>query len=602
MRPLLPNFERELDAFRTRAGAFADRYPKVARRLRIDPDASAACGDPHVERLIEAFALLAARVHRKLDDEYPGIVEAFMQMLYPHYPCPVPSATILQLIPADPARPVAVPRGTLALSPAIQGIRCGFRTTWDLELLPVAVTGAALEVPSAQAAATLVLDLETLGGVPFPRLRLDRLRFFLDGEPPLMHLLYELLALRVHGIQLCGPGAPAPATLPASALRPAGFQRDEALFAWDDRSCQGFRLLSEYFAFPDKFMFFELSALGGALERLGTRMTLRIALTRFGAGERHRRLQQTLSAASFRLGCVPAVNLFPHPGAPIIVTHRQASYPVRPEGPRPQAYGIHAIDEVVRTVQGAAGEVSERVSPFYAVRHGDQDPDPTLYWHAAREPGPRPDQDGGMELTLVDLPFRTLRPERETLTLRLTCTNRNLPASLPFGGGSAVQEDFTLPALPALRARARSKPTPSLPPPGRRGLQWRIVAHLALGQLAMAGRDREPLRELLELYRRAGTPAAALQVQGILQLRARPCSVRIPGRESSALVRGTELAITFDESCYVGSSLHLFATVLERCFGHLCGPNRFVKVRMFTLQQEGEVAQWPPRNGAMTWT
>jgi len=605
LEPLLPHFERELEAFQGAAAAFAERYPEVARHLIRD---RSACEDPHVERLIQGFALLAARIHRKLDDGYPGITEAFMQVLFPHCTRPLPSATILQLA-IDPARAeslerTTIPRGAAVLAPEVQGIRCGFRTAREVDLLPVEVTRAALEPArsgpaEAEAEATLTLELAPR----VSRLKLDRLTFFLDGEPPLMHVLFELLLFRVQEIRVSGSQGEPALVLPATALEPVGFEAGEALFEFDDRSFPGFRLLAEYFAFPDHFMFFRLNGLEVApTAGQGNPWRIEFRLGRLGAGERHRRLAQTLSPANFRLGCVPAVNLFRHPGTPIPVTHRQPSYPVTPDGRKPETCGVYSIDSVQRAVLGKAGEAVQRVAPFYRIRHRNLEEAQDLYWFANREPG-RPDQDPPLELTLVDLAFRTLRPERESLSLQLTCTDRNLPASIPFGGGSAVQDDFELPGHPLVtRARALRKPTPSVPAPAPQGLQRRLLSHLALNRLSLAERGKEALQELLELYHGPASQAATLQIRGIHRIKGGPCSIRIPGREFTSPIQGEEVDITFDESCYAGSNLYLFATVLERFFGQLCGPNSFVQFRMHTRQQKGEVARWPARFGTETLT
>jgi type VI secretion system protein ImpG len=600
LEPLLPHFERELEAFQGAAAAFAERYPEVARHLIRD---RSAWEDPHVERLVQGFALLAARIHRKLDDGYPGITEAFTQVLFPHCTRPLPSATILQLA-IDPARAgslegITIPRGAAVLAPEVQGIRCGFRTAREVDLLPVEVTRAVLEPATAGAEATLTLELATrVSG-----LKLDRLTFFLDGEPPLMHVLYELLLFRVQEVRISGARGEPARVLPATTLQPVGFEAGEALFDFDDRSFPGFRLLAEYFAFPDHFMFFRLNGLGTAPQTgQGGPWRIEFPLGRFGGDERHRRLAQTLAPANFRLGCVPAVNLFRHPGTPIPVTHRQPSYPVTPDGRRPETCAVYSIDSVQRRVLGQDGEAVQRVAPFYRILHHDLEQAQDLYWYASREPGP-PDQDPPLELTLVDLAFRTLRPERETLSLQLTCTDRDLPASIPFGGGSAVQDDFELPGHALVtRARALRKPTPGVPAPAPQGLQRRLLSHLALNRLSLAERGKEALQELLELYHGPSSQAAALQIQGIHEIKGGPCSIRVPGREFTSPIRGEEVDITFDENGYAGSNLYLFATVLERFFSHLCGPNSFVQFRMRTRQKEGEVARWPPRFGAETLT
>ena len=85
---LLGYYERELGFLRQMGAEFAQKYPKVAGRLLLEPD---KCEDPHVERMIEAFAFLAGRVHLKIDDEFPEITESLLNVLYPHYLAPIPS-------------------------------------------------------------------------------------------------------------------------------------------------------------------------------------------------------------------------------------------------------------------------------------------------------------------------------------------------------------------------------------------------------------------------------------------------------------------------------------------------------------------------------
>ena len=605
---LLPYYERELSSLRALAGEFAERYPKVARRLQIDRD---HCEDPHVERLLEAFAFLAARVHRKLDDEYPEIAESFMQVLYPHFLRPLPSATILQLVPdareAEVQGLCVVPRHTPVFAPAIQGTRCQFRTTADVELWPLRVARARLELTSASehlqrlttAPAVLTLELEAHGGHTFASLRPRRLRFFLDGEPPLMHLLYELLFFRLREVRASDGATGAGTVLPGSCVRPAGFVAEEALFEAEARTFPGFRLLSEYFAFPEKFMFLEVEGLDAPeLETCGPEVRLQFMLGPYGATERHQRLIRTLSPANFKLGCVPIVNLFKHPGAPIRVTHQQLTYPVAADNRSPGTYEVYAIDAVTRVTGGKDQGGAQEVPPFYAINHGSPAGAGPFYWYATRERSRRPSDPGtDVELALVDLAFQPARPEAEILSLQLTCTNRNLPEHLPSGGLG-----FTLPGHPAVRhARALRKPSPSLRPPSKRGLQWRLISHLSLNHLAMASQGPEALQETLALYDFTDSPAVARQIQGLRGLASRPATTRLNGRAFASFVRGVEVTLTFDETLYVGSGLYLFASVLERFLAHSCPPGSFVQARMATLQSQGEVARWPPRAGEAAW-
>jgi len=614
LEELLPYYERELGFLRGMAGEFAERYPKIARRLQIDGD---QCEDPHVERLLESFSFLAARIHRKLDDEYPEITEAFIQVLYPHYLRPIPSATILQLC-TDPEKPeisgpYTVPRHHVVLAPDVQGTQCRFRTCFETTLWPLSLTGAHLELTQhseflrrlTSGAAVLTLELTAQGSASFAGMKLDRLRFFLDGNPPLMHLLYELLFTRLAGIRVSdGSEDPERAvSLSGDSLRQVGFEPDESLLDYDARSFSGYRLLTEYFAFPEKFMFFELSGLDHArLRHGGKRLRVQFFLSRYGDSERHARLLQTLSPQNLRLGCVPVVNLFQQGGEPIRVSHQQSSYPVRADGRKPGTYEVYSIDSVARVERSGAAETVQDVPPFYSTAHFSGELSHPFYWYATRQASPRRHDKGtDVELALVDLEFRPVRPDAEVISLELTCTNRDLPASIPFGGTAAAQEGFTLPNHSVIkRAVMLRKPTPSLSPPAKQGLQWRLISHLSLNQLSLVSHGKEALQELLGLYNYTDTSAAARQIQGIVSLESGACTARLPGHAFAAFARGIEIRMTFDESHYVGSNLYLFASLLERFFGHFCPPNSFVKVRMFTRQQEGEVAQWPCRAGETT--
>lgn len=614
LEELLPYYERELGFLRGLAGEFAERYPKIARRLQIDGD---QCEDPHVERLIESFAFLAARIHRKLDDEYPEITEAFIQVLYPHYLRPIPSATILQLC-TDPYKPeisgpYVVPRHHIALSPEVQGIKCRFRTCFETTLWPLNLSAARMELTQhseflrtlTSGAAVLTLELTAQGSTTFAGMRLDKLRFFLDGNPPLMHLLYELLFTRLTGIRVSN-GTEEPAhvvTLPKEALRQVGFEPEESLLDYDARSFSGYRLLTEYFAFPEKFMFFEIAGLDHErLRHSGNKLRLQFFLSHYGDSERYVRLLQGLAPQNFKLGCVPVVNLFPQGGEPIRVSHQHSSYPVLADGRKPGAYEVYSIDSVVRVESSGAQESAQEVPPFYSVCHFSGEASRPFYWYATREQSTRRHDKGtDMELALVDLDFRPVRPEAEVLSLELTCTNRDLPESIPFGGSASAQEGFTLPNHSVIkRSPMLRKPTPSLRPPAKRGLQWRLVSHLSLNQLSLVSHGKEAIQELLGLYNYTDSSAVARQIQGITAMEAGPCTARLPGHAFASFARGVEIRVTFDEGYYVGSNLYLFASLLERFFAHFCAPNSFVKVRMFTRQQEGEVAQWPCRAGETT--
>ena len=615
---LLPYYERELSQLRQLSAEFAGRYPKIARRLQIDGEQSE---DPHVERLIEAFAFLAARIHRKLDDDYPEITEAFLHVLYPHYTQPFPATTIVQF-EVDRSKPgitgrYAIPRHHPVLSPPVRGVPCRFRTAYPVDLWPLAPSAARIDLAQASehlrrsspgSAAALTLELETLGGVSVDTLGLDRLRVFLDGEAPLMHLLYEHLFAHLRAIRVSdGSDSGSPdVLLGPESLRAIGFAEDEGLIDYDARSFLGYRLLTEYFACPDKFLFFEVCGLEQATRGFsGGKLRLQFLFDRFGTSERHARLQQTIAPSNFKLGCTPVVNLFRQAAEPIRLSHHRASYPVIPDSRKAGAFEVIRIDRVMRAERTGDEESASEIPHFYGSSSDSRHAHPPFYWHAGRERAIG-EQDRGtdVEIHLTDLDFNPVRPDAEVLSLELTCSNRDLPDELPFGGnlsaggGVGRAQDFTLPGHSAVsRVRPLRKPSPTRRAPNKRGLQWRLVSHLTLNHRSIAGHGKAALQEMLSLYNVTDSQAIARQIEGIVAIDSRPATARIRGPLSTGFVRGTDIDLTLDETHFVGAGLYLFAAVLERFFALYATPNSFTRLRLMTRQQEGIVAQWPPRAG-----
>lgn len=615
LESLLPYYERELGYLRELSGEFARRYPKVAGRLQLEGD---QCEDPHTERLIEAFAFLSARIHRKLDDEYPEIASSFLEVLYPHYLRPIPASTIVQF-ESDPQRPEIAKRYTIERqhpvhAPAINGVICKFRTCYPVDLYPLSLKQARLELTSGSAhlrrlapdaAAILTLELETHGDLDIAGIDLTSLRCFLDGEPALMYLLYELLLSHTLRVRV-GDGSDDPGRtreLPASSITPVGFGRDEGVLEYDERSFLGYRLLTEYFSFPEKFLFIDFLRLGEVAPRLvGNKLVIQCMIGRYPDTERHQRLLNNLAANHFKLGCTPIVNLFTQAGEPIRVTHQRASYPVWVDSRKQQAFEVVQIKRVVRVEKTGSDEKSDEVLPFYAIRHGsDLSVAPQFYWHASREAATRQDDKGtDVELHLVDLNFNPVRPGAEVLSLDILCSNRDLPEQIPFGGSQGGQHtDFTLPGHSVVkRVRLLRKPTPSLRPPQRRGLQWRLISHLSLNYLSLVEGGKNALQEMLALYNLTDSPVTNRQIQGIVSIGSQAAVTRVSGRDFAGFVRGTDVTLALDEDYYVGGSIYLFASVLERFFALYCAPNSFTRLRVRTPQQQNEeVAVWPARSG-----
>jgi type VI secretion system protein ImpG len=558
-----------------------------------------------VERLIEAFALLAGRVQHKLDDEFPEITEALLDVLYPHYLRPVPPMGIAQF-QFDPSQSAAasttVPAGTAIHSKPENGQVCSFRTCYPVTHWPLRVTGAVVSPVNrfvtpgmpADAAAVIRIGMECTGGLRLEQLPLESIRFYLNGESAAVHTLYEFLFLNTLRVSVrglpAGDGA-AQAVLPASSLKPVGFTAAEGMLPYSDRSFLGYRLLQEYFAFPEKFMFVDLEGIGRLPKRgFGTAFEILIFLKQPDQPHRLIALEQSVGADTFQLGCTPIVNLFERIAEPIRITQTKAEYPIVPDQHRQMSTEIYSVDRVASANYLEEPNVYE---PFYSMRHGASDETHRHFWSTHRRPSLRKNDNGTeVYLSLVDLDFNPAIPPDEILTLQVTCTNRDQASRLKLTGqfGELEPEGAAL-----VLARFIRKPTATVRPPARRGLQWRLISHLSLNHLSIVEKGSEALREILRLYDFSDDAAIRRQIAGITGVTSRSSISRVTSDTGVAFCRGTDVTLEFDDDQYVGAGVFLLASVLQRFLGLYSAVNSFSRVTAKT--KKGVVKQWPPLAG-----
>ena len=604
---LLLYYERELTFLRDMGAEFAQKYPKIASRLVLEAD---KCEDPHVERMLEAFAFLAARVHLKIDDDFPEITEALLNILYPHYMRPVPSMSIVEFQvdseQVNPGTGLKIARDSVLNSRSVSGAPCKFRTCCDTTFWPVRVASAEWTtadrlrppIKSADTVAAIRLDLECAGDVTFTKLAMPALRFHLNGEGNLTHTLYELLCNNCARIVIRDPSPKskiAPVMLDAAALRPAGFAESDSMLPYTRRSFAGYRLMMEYFCFPQKFFFFDLNGLDRlGREGFGNRAEIIFLISPFERAERREMLETGTTGKTFRTDCVPVINLFRHTAEPILLDQRSYEYQVIPDVSRRNAMEIFSIEDVVSVDPGS--EEVHHFEPFYSFRHGATHDREQAFWHAVRRPsGRRGDEGTEIFMTLVDLSGRPIRPDAEALTVRTTCTNRDLPSRLPFGNEGG---DFELEgAAPIKRIVALTKPTDTLRPPLQKQALWRLISALSLNYLSLVDGGAEALQEILRLYNFTGSAYAEKQIQGLAALSSKRHFARIISENGVAFARGTLVDLTFNEEQFAGGGVFLFAAVLEYFLGLYAGMNSFSQLIARSQQRKEAIRRWPPRAG-----
>lgn len=608
-------YERELFAIRQLAAEFARERPKIADRLLLSRDTGESI-DPHVERLVQAFSFLTARIRLKIEDDFPELTDALLGVLYPHYLAPIPSVGIAEFT-LDPARGPAeagylVPPHTPMSSRPVGGVRCRFRTAYPVKLWPISVESARYVTAPFPAefglprslrdeTAALALTLRTKNELPFALLLengLDRLRFHLAGDGRTVGQLYELIFNHTAKIVFHAPSTGQQAVLrPDQALAVVGFDREEGLLPYPAQSFSGYRLLTEYFAFPRKFHFFDVGGFdAAALQTAGDRIEIYFLL-RDLPDPGLEGLANRVRADSFRLGCSPIVNLFSQVADPIRLTHEKTEYRVLPDVRAPDAFEVYSIESVAGT--DIAGSRVVQYEPYFACRHGAAPDVQPAYWHMRRERSPRAGDAGtDVYVSLVDLSFEPIRAGDEVLTIRATCTNRNVPAELRAAGAEAwgMQVDGQAPVVSPVSLVV--PPTASTRPPGEEA-RWRLISHLSLNHLSITGDvdGVDALREILKLYDLTASAVTARQIAGLVGVRSRRTTARVVEGLASSFCRGVEIEVEFDAQQYAGTGAFLFATVLERFLPLYASINSFTRLVARYRGAAQPFRRWPCRVG-----
>jgi len=602
---LLAYYEKELAFIRQMGSEFAKEHPKIAGRLGINDD---IVEDPHVSRLIESFAYLNARIQHKLDDDFPELSDALLSVLFPHYLRPIPSTSIVQFSPDREQLEASytVPAHTRLQTEQYQGETCIFTSIYPavmhpLELNSASLLGLPFSTPGSSrirgASSVLKLSFSAFSEqVDLRQLNPGTLRFYLKGQSQHINPLYRMLLDDCLNVVLArSDGDTAPVFMGNDVIRPVGFSQDEGLLPYPPASFTGYRLLTEFFIFPEKFMFIDITGLDKFIpEDIGQTLDLYIYLKSSDI-----ELEHNISRDTFAMGCSPAVNLFSHRADPIKLDHTRHEYQVIPEARRPTGYEIYSIDRV--SASSASGD-SEEYHPMFGLNHDNQNTVTNAFWYASRRNAKlgiyERDEGTDMFLSLVDLDFNPNFSEERTLNIDTTCSNRDQPTKLPYSGDQTKLQCVDG-APPCSKIRFLSKPTAVVRPPMRDQARWRLISHLNLNFLSLTGRDdaTQALKEILRLYDFKESSVTRALIDSISSVRTHAISAPLNIDGHTTMCRGMEVEIEIDDHKLAGSSIYLYATILEHFFALYCSINSFTRVLVRAKSKEGYLKRCPPRAG-----
>lgn len=580
----LQRYSEELAALRNKAARFADAFPKIAGRLRLTADMA---DDPQTERLLQSFAYSAARIRLKLDDEFPELTNELLEALYPHFLASIPSMAIVKFQPDNQLGGVQkVQRLTEIASEPIDGDTCRFRTTQDVEISPVEIgavnlLGQPIQAPASPfsgVAGCLHISLRLLNHqTSFEEIGLKRLRFYLAAPWSQAVKMYELLGNHTLGIGLARHATDmAPVFLDASRLALAGFQSDESMLPYPARSFAGYRLLSEFFALPQKFLFFDVDGIYGQFQ---DKLEMFIYLN-----ETNQKLENSVSARDLELHATPAINLFHQVCEPLRIDGTRTEYRVLPDARKHRTREIYNVERVL--LSGKDGQ-EQLCQPLFGGSLTDNAT--SIFWQINRR-FDADDGTGDVDIAFTDQSRHPLDTTEMVASIDTLCSNRSLPGKLPFGGGHPYFN--TLEGHGVVSVKALLPPTPTLRRQEHFQREWPLISHLLLNHASLSDGNAGALKDILNLYVLRDTPETRQLIDAIISVKTKNSTARL---KEGVVVSGTDVTIEFDSERADKANAYLFGSVLERFLALYTSINSFTRLTVKFHGHSLPVAVWPPR-------
>lgn len=612
-------FREELDYMRQMSKLLAKEKPHLARFL-AEKEA-----DPDIERLLEGFSLLSGSLRQKIEDAFPELTHSIISLLLPNYLRPVPSMTVIEYTPdlKSLTTEVMIPRNELVQSEPDKYFSgntvfndsndeydslppCKFTLCRDVWLLPVGIRD--VENHSSHKYGVIDVVFSTSTRVDLGQIDLNKLRFWLGNDDDYTrYQLYLWLSEYLLDAELIVGDQHI--ALPDFIPVPVGFGKQDTLLPWSKNSHSGYRILLEYFCFPDSFFFFDVKGMPSLPSDLhADSFTLRLRFSRPLPGD------VKLRRESLRLFCTPAINLFSHDAEPILLREKKKKYPIRTSHDAPAFYDVFSVNDVTsqhrdlqwKTAQTASQGTLNKRPELSGKRHWlrfegynhqveySKQKDVVYYRHRSQAALLDQGLDHFISFVHEDGGYAdTTGLENDVVTVSLTCTNRDLPVYLRVGDVN------TAPGKNAAVASLRNvtHPTEPLYPVTGGELHWALIASVNLNYFSLL--DKEALVQVLKTYDRRGieSPQKArlseLKLRAIEHLETRPVDYLFKG----VPVRGLASTLRIDPRPFVcEGEIYLLGEVLSHFFSLYASVNSFHELVVVNTKSQ-ETWEWQERVG-----
>ena len=587
---LLPYYEKQLQEFALQSRVFAKKYPKIAQRLSLNQE---QIDDPHIERLIQAFSLIAARIDKKLEDSYDVFTRSLFEVMFPQYLRHFPACTVVSFEDIEKQKKLTegtiVPENTTLKSRSVKGVQCEFKTSMAVQLLPLQLKF--LEFQTNQSShlhlnqnATLVFSFEAFNGAE-AWLDNEVLPIYLDAISNFPLQFLDAVFKSETSFSLKSGQHTLAIENPFEVM---GFAENESLLPLDQHTHHAYRLLMEYFCFSEKFNYLKLNLKG--LKKLTQRNSqfelhvhLKLNLTDPAIVHNY----SALNIANFKLFSSPAVNLFEKKAEPQKIDHKKLEYPILTDAHHPEFYRVYSILNMqMMREKHEQDAVTYPITPFFAMSHAHKEN--VRYFYALNQ---KQYQHKNIELG-YSIISRHLNPHEiksDFISTNLLCSNGNLP----YESMSLSQHTLNMNGTGLVRrAQVLKRPTPCYVFNGNKEEQWRLISHLSLNLMTLMQENAVPhIQELLALYNLSNAKENHLLIDAIQGIEFESTHKMMNIKPFPAFVRGIKVKVSIKAEVFRGHSLYIFSQLLSYVFNLKVQMNSFVDLIIFDDQSRQELYQ-----------
>lgn len=599
---ILNHYSEELRYLSQLFEEFATAHPGIARDLHIGTQHSE---DPHVSRMVQSFALISGQIKQLLNDNFSELPSALLDLLYPHYLAPIPSCAIAHFQPEKDLTNLKTVSAGRSIEVHFQQNShvCYFTTVYDTDLLPIELSLAKLSAVSKETEhlfeksdgrSVLKLTLQTYDkALNFNQLGFKKLRFFIKAPNVSAYQLYDLLFC--HALELFGYADADNKQLfqvpSANCLKPVGFEKSETMLNYTARSSLGYSLLTEFFAFPEKFLFFDICFTESMAQSLSSnKINLYIMFNK-----REERLEPYVNKNYLSLHCSPMINLFKKNAEPILLDYAHSEYPIIPDLDSTKKIEVNQVLKA-SVVDNENNHYDCR--PFFSTNHYDSQSDLQYFWQLHRRASVLDGEQNKAYISLLDLALKKTSSVDSVLALQLLCTNGNLPKQNALNG-SEVHLQFQEGAAPIEKISVTTNFTAKRQWPLKEESYWRLVSHLNLNQLSLYDNhaECEVLREVLHLYDFLDEDNSRQLINSIKNILTEKILLRDPSGILNTFVQGLKIKLIIALPAISGHSLFLFGSILDHLFALNCALNSFTQLEICD-EQHKVLHTWPARSGS----